>query len=129
MIPDTDLFLYDIKLMDNDAHKKYTGVDGGVVLENLKRLAEKKAHVDIRVPIIPDITDKDENLDAIMDFLLSLNGIRNVGLLPYNRLGHEKYKRLNMMNSMVGIPTPSKQRMEEIKMKFDRRGFHARIGG
>lgn len=129
MIPDTDLFLYDIKLMDNDTHKKYTGVDGGVVLENLKRLVEKKAYVEIRVPVIPDITDTDENLDAMMDFLLSLNEIRNIGLLPYNRFGHEKYKRLNKKNKMMGIPTPSKQRMEEVKIKFNKRGFHARIGG
>jgi len=129
MVPITDLFLYDLKLMDDNAHQKYTGVSGVLILDNLRRLEEKGKEIDIRIPIIPSITDNEENLTQIMDFLLQLDHIPNVSLLPYNRFGTEKYKRLHIQNRMKNVSPPSQEAMEAIKRQFKRRGFQAKIGG
>lgn len=129
MIPNTDLFLYDLKLMDDEDHQKYTGAPGQPVLENLQRLAERDARIDIRFPVIPGITDHNGNIKQIMDFLLDLDQIRNISLLPYNRLGNEKYERLRMHNRMEDLSAPAREAMDGIKSKFENKGFKVRIGG
>ncbi len=129
MIQKTDLFLYDLKLMDDEEHQKYTGVSGMLILDNLNRLVEKGKPIDIRIPIIPKITDTEYNLNQIMEFLVKLDHIRNVSLLPFNCFGTEKYKRLRIKNKMVNVSPPSQDVMEVIKSQFENRGFHVKIGG
>jgi len=82
-----DYVLCDIKLMDSEKHRQYCGVDNGVILENLSRLMRKDKEMLFRVPLIPGITDTDENLAAISDFI----GDRLVELLPYNDMAGAKY--------------------------------------
>jgi len=77
----TDLVLYDLKLIDPDQHRKWTGAGNRQILENARRLAGR--NVQIRVPLIPGITDTDQNLHGIFDFLREV-GLRHVALLPYN---------------------------------------------
>jgi len=72
IMPYTDLFLYDLKLMDDEEHQKYTGVSNNVILENLEYLVEEGKDVIIRFPIIPGITDKPSNINTIIDFLSNL---------------------------------------------------------
>ena len=83
----------------------------------------------MEVPIIPTITDTDENLIQITNYIKTLKNIHRVDLLPYNKLGEEKYRRLNRVYRTKDIPIPSEERMEEIKTYFEREGLKVKLGG
>lgn len=93
IIPYTDLFLYDIKVMDPIRHREYTGVDNRLILANIKKLTDIGAAVIIRVPLIPGYTDSPEDMEALGDFIIETlkNKIIRVELLPYNKLAETKY--------------------------------------
>ena len=89
-----DYMLFDIKFVDVDLHKRYTGVSNEKILENFKTLARSGKNFVIRVPLIPSITDTEANICDIAK-LLSENGVNYVELLPYNRMAGAKYKLVN----------------------------------
>ncbi len=91
-----DLFLYDIKLLDDALHKKYTGVSNKRILENLLKMDSAGYPLRLRIPLIPQFTDSKENLESIALFLKENTRIREVELLPYNSMGESKYERLGM---------------------------------
>ncbi len=124
-----DLFLYDLKIIDNAKHMYYTGVSSDLILSNLELLSKKDKHVIIRIPIIPGITDTEENLSQLSDFIKSLRNIHKVSLLPYNKMGEEKYRRLNRVYKTENIKSPSSERMIEIKNYFEKSGLNVEIGG
>ncbi len=124
-----DLFLYDLKLMDDTEHQKYTGESNRPVLQNLKALEERRKQVIIRFLIVPEITDTEENVSDTLDFLASLKSIADVSLLPYHRIAGEKYKRLRRKNDMEGVSPPTPQRMASLKKRFQRYGFRVTVGG
>ena len=124
-----DIFLYDIKLMDEDAHRLYTGVSNKLILDNLRLLVATGSDVQIRVPVVPGITDAEENLNAMADFLLSLPRILAVRLLPYHAMAEGKYERLGRSSPLTSRATPSIERMEELTGLFRQRGLEAGIGG
>ncbi|MFQ6113428.1 MAG: glycyl-radical enzyme activating protein, partial [bacterium] len=97
--------------------------------ENLRELGKRRANVIARIPIIPGITDSDKNLLELAIFLSSLKSIKEVNLLPYNRLGEKKYKRLNKLNKAEHLQVQSSQRMNELKSKFDSFRLNVKIGG
>jgi len=119
IIDKVDLFLFDLKIMDEKEHKKYTGVSNHFILQNLKTLAKKKKNVIIRFPVIPTITDTDENIKSIASFVMSLKNIHEIDLLPYHRTGETKYRHLGFEYNMEGITPPDDNRMEEIKHLFE----------
>ncbi len=125
----TDLFLYDLKLMDDTAHIRHTGVPVNPILENLKYLAEQDTQIHIRIPVIPGITDSEENFIRIAEFLSDIPTVKQIGLLPYNRLGDEKIRRLGRTNPMNGAESPSDNHMQSIQALFEERGYKVRIGG
>lgn len=88
-----DYFLYDLKLIDNDTHLKYTGVSNSLVLENYKKLVESGVDFVTRVPLIPDVTDTEENIRNIAEFLKE-NNVRYCELLTYNKMAGGKYNML-----------------------------------
>lgn len=124
-----DLFLYDLKTMDNFKHKKYIGASNEIILENLKELTKLGKRIFIRIPIIPGINDDDENIDAIGNFISTLNCIEQINILPYHNIAMEKYKRLGEEYSLAGIKAPSDERMAEIEGKLKIYGFKVKIGG
>lgn len=92
VLPLTDLFLYDLKQTDPALHRKYTGADNALILQNLRRLSESGAAIEIRIPVIPGVND-DERFREEADALLSgLAGIRAVKRLPYNPYARSKYE-------------------------------------
>ncbi len=103
ILPYTDLFLYDIKTLDSDVHKKYTGVGNELILENLKRLFEAEANVWIRIPVIPGVNDSEDDMLRIKKFLSSYKP-KKIELLPYHRLGENKYEALNMLAPSFDVP-------------------------
>lgn len=124
-----DLFLYDIKFIDDGLHKKYTGVSNKQIIENLKTLSKSKKDVFIRIPIIPEITDTDENIRQITNFLKETNTYKNIFLLTYHKIAESKYERFNLNYKLKGIKPTSKERLNDIREYFSKNGFKVNIGG
>jgi pyruvate formate lyase activating enzyme len=124
----TDLFLYDIKIMNEKRHKKYTGVSNSLILENLKRLAKRGNNILARFPLIPEINDDEENIRRTAEFLLSC-GVKHLSLLPYHRAGIEKYKGLNRGYRLKNIQSPSDENLNAAKRELESLGLTVTIGG
>jgi pyruvate formate lyase activating enzyme len=94
VLPATDLFLYDLKHTDADLHERYTGMDNSLILENLRRLSEAGAAIEIRIPRVPGVNDDDTFRDEAEKLLSGLPGIRAVKFLPFNDYARSKYEAL-----------------------------------
>jgi len=92
----SDLVYFDVKLIDPELHRKFTGCDNELILANLRRLSELGVPFVARVPLIPGVTDTHENLVAIARTVRGLAGLQRVDLLPYNRAAGGKYAALGM---------------------------------
>lgn len=115
VMPYVDLFLYDIKMLDNEKHRRYTGASNERILDNLKRLLSSGKAVIVRIPVIPSINATAEDMRKIRDFL-DENGGAPVELLPYHRLGENKYRALGMLPKKFDVPTD--ETMRELKKIF-----------
>lgn len=113
ILPDTDLFLYDVKTTDPESHKRYTGVGNERILGNLSRLLERGARVWVRMPIIPRVNDRKSEMEALGRFLKEHGSPERVELLPYHRMGERKYKGLGREVPEFEVPTA--ERMEELR--------------
>jgi pyruvate formate lyase activating enzyme len=122
-----DLFLYDLKMMDEKKHKEYTGKSNKVILENLKKLLKKAKKVVVRIPLIPGINDDEKNIQETAEFVCSLKRVQQISLLPYHNLGEGKYKRLER-SYIQNVPLPSKELLEKVKKKLTDYGFDIRTG-
>jgi len=91
VLENCDYMLFDVKLVDDAMHKRYTGLSNEVILKNFKTLASSKKKFVIRTPLIPAVTDTEENIRDIAE-LLRENGIGYIELLPYNKMAGSKYK-------------------------------------
>lgn len=127
--PLVDLFLYDLKLMDDARHRQYTGVSNARILSNLRVLAECGHAVRVRIPIIPGVNDDQENLHLSGEFLASLPGLQRVDLLAYHSSAEAKYMNLGMEYSLPGLKSPSNEQMEEIAATLRGSGLEVSIGG
>ncbi|BAI81552.1 pyruvate formate-lyase activating enzyme [Deferribacter desulfuricans SSM1] len=124
-----DTYLYDIKMMDDDKHKKYTGVSNRLILENLKKLDEIAADIRVRIPLIPGVNDDVEEIDKIYDFIKDLKSVKGVDLLPYHNIMIDKYLRLGMDVLVGDIPEIDKNKINYFKEFFEKNGFSVLIGG
>jgi pyruvate formate lyase activating enzyme len=127
--PLTDLFMYDLKLAVEKAHEEYTNVSNTLIRENFMRLAPIAKEMIIRLPMIPGITDTEENLEGLLELIESADNIEHISLLPYNRLGEDKFERFRLQYKPGRLSTYSHGELEEIAGLFESRGFHVRIGG
>lgn len=123
-----DLFLYDIKHMDDEKHRLYTGVSNKLILDNLKKLALEGKEIWIRIPIIPGINDDDLNIQRTCEYITLLN-IKDVFILPYHNIAIDKYKRLDMEYKIPDIENPGDEAMEKIADRFKGYGLNVKIGG
>jgi pyruvate formate lyase activating enzyme len=123
-----DLFLYDLKLMDDSEHEKHTGVSNRSIVDNLRTLDGLDKRVVIRFLVVPGITDTEENIDAIADFVASLKKLRDVSLLAYHRMASEKYKRLGRKNELERFRPPTDELMKSVQRRFENRGIRVVIG-
>ena len=115
ILPYTDLFLYDIKAMDTEIHKKYIGTGNERILANLKKLFESHANVWIRVPVIGGVNDTIEEMTAIRDFL-SIYSPQKIELLPFHHLGDNKYTALSI--DKPNFSTPGEEEMKAFNYVF-----------
>jgi len=111
---DVDLFLYDLKLMDNTHHQQFTGVSNRLVLQNLQSLSQRGQNIIVRVPVIPGITDTDKNIRQIGTFMAALPQLYPVELLPYHQIATDKYQRLQTAYRLSEIQPPAPERMSQV---------------
>jgi pyruvate formate lyase activating enzyme len=125
----TDLFLFDLKFVDEAKHVEHTGVSNERILDNLRALAEVHREVWIRIPVLPGLNDDQESMRAVADLVASLPAVRRVSLLPYHRLGVEKRSRLGLAWRQAGLAAPGPQRLRELASELVAAGLEAQIGG
>jgi len=123
-----DLFLYDLKIMDNKRHKKYTGVFNEIILENLKKLSLVHNNIFIRFPVIPGINDDYQNITEMGEFLSYLK-IAQVNLLPYHRIGIDKYGRLGRAYKLATTQPPSEEKLFEVSAILKKFNLNVKLRG
>lgn len=124
-----DLFLYDLKIIDDSLHEKYTGVSNKTILGNLRSLAGANRRTFVRFTVIPGITDTEENVRSVMELVSGLKNIEEIDLLPFYNYAEEKYKRLDRENRMSGLTPPTNELMEELAERFGELAVKVKIGG
>jgi len=127
--PLTDLFLYDLKIMDQTRHIQYTGVSNTPVLENLKALGGIHGNIWLRLPVIPGVNDDEKNLQAVAQIAVSIPAVRQVNLLPYHKTGIAKFKRLKQPYRLESVPDPSAELLEKVRQNFTAFGLTVKTGG
>ena len=111
----TDLVLLDIKHIDEDEHKALTGFSNKRTLDFALFLSENGKKMWIRHVLVPDITDKDEYLQKLKQFISGLKTVERVEVLPYHTMGEVKYEKLGLPYPLKGVQPPAKQRIENAK--------------
>ena len=124
-----DLVLYDIKHMDSAQHKKQTRVGNEVILENARKCAALGKEMIIRVPVVPGYNDSSESMKAIAEFARSLEGVEEVHLLPFHRLGESKYDRLGMRYSLKGVKGLDRESLAEQETLIASYDLRVQVGG
>jgi pyruvate formate lyase activating enzyme len=127
----TDLFLFDIKHMDDSKHLELTGVSNKGILDNYKLLLNEESEIHVRIPIVPGYNDDSEHLVKLRNFLLATktDSLTRINLLPYHKTGSSKYQRFNIRNRIENQEPPSKAKMQIIKKIFTEVGVKVKIGG
>ena len=126
----TDLFLYDLKMVDAEKHKLYTGVDNQLILENLKLLAKSGAKIQIRIPLIGGVNDDTASVEAAAAFVAALSGeIKPVSLLPFHDVAKGKDAKLNQERDLSGLSEPTVDDLERVIGIFASHGLDASVGG
>ncbi len=130
LLPFLDIYLMDIKHMNSEKHKEYTTKPNELILSNAKKIAAYPGtKLIIRVPVIPTFNDTEEEISEIARFAASLDGVEEIHLLPYHRMGEDKYKGLGREYLMSGIYPPPEAKMQALKRAASREGIKAQIGG
>jgi pyruvate formate lyase activating enzyme len=137
----TDLFLFDLKLMDPVQHKKWTGVDNRLILKNLKVLAETGVSINIRIPFIKNINSGVEEITEMAEFIAGLS-FKNresefatpvqkmlVNLLPYHNIASGKYKKLEMFYDSAAMDEPTSEELKTAAEIFEKYGIEVEVGG
>ena len=129
ILPHLDLFLMDIKHMNAAKHKLFIGQSNERILENARKIARTGQHLIIRVPVVPTFNDTPEEILDIAQFARSLNGVEELHLLPYHRLGQDKYTGLNRQYMLENILPPENEHMQMLMGIATTTGLHVQIGG
>lgn len=131
ILPYVNTFLYDIKAIDNEVHKRFVGVDNSLILENLEKLSEDQGRIYIRIPTIKGVNADDMSMQAVIDWLKTHNiNVAQVNLLPYHNTGSSKYVRLETEYEGQFLSTPDKEEMQHFMEMFQKAGFNnTKIGG
>ncbi len=129
LLPYVDTVLMDIKHTDPEKHKEFTTRDNGLILENAKHIAREAKCLIVRTPVIPTFNDTEAEIRSIANFAKSLDGVREMHLLPYHRIGSDKYAGLGRQYTMAHITPPKKEQMEHLLAIVNETGLIGKIGG
>ncbi len=126
----TDLFLYDLKVMDPEKHKRFIGVTNEKILSNLQILAATGVPINIRIPFIHGVNTDPEELTSMARFVASLAGEKKaVSLLPYHDIAINKHNKLDQEYDLTGLAEPSSEEIETAIAIFSAHGLAASVGG
>ncbi|MCD6346647.1 MAG: glycyl-radical enzyme activating protein [Bacteroidales bacterium] len=125
----TDLFLYDLKSMDPEVHKKYTGVSNEKILSNLKILADSGAKIIVRIPLIKGVNADEKNIRDTAEFVAGLPGEVPVNLLPYHDIARVKHEKLGQDYHPAGYDEPDEEQIQRAIRIFKSHGIVATVGG
>ena len=124
LLPLTDYVLYDLKHMNTDIHRNFTGQPNDLILSNAKLVAESGVDFLFRLPLIPGINDSTENIRETAAFLKGLgNNAERIELMPYHRLGESKYIALNKPYRLHGLPAIEPPQVESVRQEFEKNGI------
>lgn len=128
IMPYTDLFLYDLKNMDSELHKKVIGVPNETILENARKIAGAGGKFQIRIPVIPRFNDSAEDFDKYGKFIKELgDSVELVQLLPYHSMGVVKWERLQRKTPVLEAVPPSEELMAKRKAQLEAYGLKVTI--
>jgi pyruvate formate lyase activating enzyme len=127
--PYVDLFLYDVKLMDNEQHRAATGAGNRLILENLQRLATGGAAIQLRVALVPGWNDDEANLRSTAALAKSLAGVQGISLLPFHNTARDKYGRLGIEYKMQGVREPTEGEIQTAVAVLRESGLPVTVGG
>ncbi|MDJ0624280.1 MAG: glycyl-radical enzyme activating protein [Desulfocapsaceae bacterium] len=125
----TDLFLIDLKHMDSEKHRLYTGVGNELILRNIEMLAGQGAAITVRIPLIEGVNSDEQNMYASAEFLSSLPGVKDIDILPYHDIAVGKYRKLARENRGISFTPLSKERVAECAEIFKKKKLKVQIGG
>jgi len=126
----TDLFLYDLKHLDDEVHKEYTGVSNKNILKNLKLLHDAGKDIVIRFPVIPGVNNDKQHIKVLRNYLKkNLPQIRRIDLLPYHNIAAHKYEAFFIPDKMRLVPEPKQEELDKLKVDFEKDGMEVSIGG
>ncbi len=125
----TDLFLYDLKAINDRLHREHTGVSNELILANLRSLSSSGKNVIVRVPLIAGVNDTPEAITDLERFISMLGGVREVHILPYHGTGAEKYGKLGLERKRPGAVPPSQEQIDGVAAALGRAGFAVAVGG
>lgn len=129
IIENVDTVLMDIKHINGEKHKEFTGRDNSLILENAALIAKNAERLIVRTPVIPTFNDTEKDISDIADFALSLGTVKEMHLLPYHRIGSDKYAGLGRPYTMSHIEVPTAEKMKTLLKAAESRGIKAQIGG
>src|SRR5690606_16510323 len=124
----TDLFLYDIKLMDEEKHKKFIGTSNKLILDNLINLSKIHNNINIRMTIIEGVNADEHHIEETISFIENLN-IKKINLLPYHDIAKHKYRKLDIIYESEKMSKPSDEKMQSFKSILVNKGYEVKIGG
>lgn len=128
-IPHIDLFLMDIKHINSRKHEEFTTKPNEKILQNARLIAEKAKKLIIRVPVIPGFNDTENEIADIASFAKSLPNVDEIHLLPYHRMGRDKYDGLGRPYLMGDILPPTTEHMQRLIKVCESYGLTTRLGG
>lgn len=129
LLPYLDTYLMDIKHINGAKHREFTGADNSLILENAVKLSHDVKNLVIRVPVIPTFNDTEDEILDIVKFASALDNVTRIHLLPYHRLGADKYKGLGRVYTMGDAPLIPGEKMERFKQIAESSGLICMIGG
>ncbi|MBQ9650513.1 MAG: glycyl-radical enzyme activating protein [Prevotella sp.] len=127
-----ELLLVDLKLMDSEKHRRFTGVPNELILDNIRLLATLDKDFFVRIPLIEGVNADDENIEATARFLDTLPWKRRtVNLLPYHDVGKDKHRRMWSTYNPQNFPmsAPSEETQQRCQSQLESHGLHVVIGG
>lgn len=127
--PYLDLFLMDMKHLDTIKHKQFTNQPNEVILTNAMKIAMSGHRLIIRVPVVPTFNDTPKEIRAIAEYAKVLPGVEELHLLPYHRLGSDKYVGLSRDYELKNLDPPTNERMQLLKEEAQKTGLRVQIGG
>ena len=127
VVPYTDFFLWDIKHMDPETHKKLTGVNNELILENASKVSERNVPIYIRLPVIPGYNDSEENIRATCEFARGLRSLVEVHLVPLHHLGKTRYQSLGRTYAIDNVPLIPDSVLQDMKKLVGAYGLECSI--